>query len=167
MNHVKPSFVLVTAALTGALFAAPVAPTPEQSARIRLQVDALLKGRLQPVPLPLDPPNPFIPVAASPGIAPATAAPVAPVAANPASAPVADPAVEDAELLARYASRLHITGLIRVKGQVHVIINDTPWKEGDFIIVSRDPGVVQLQVARIQPGQLTLKLEDAELVLRF
>jgi hypothetical protein len=167
MNHSKTILVFVATALAGAIVAAPVAPTPEQSARIRRQVDALLKSRLQPEPLPLDPPNPFVPMV-SPGVAPVAAAPVAPVAtANPAPAPIVDRAAEDAALLARYASRLRITGLIRVKDQVHVIINDTPWKEGDFIIVSRDPGVVQLQVARIQPGQLTLKLEDAELVLRF
>jgi hypothetical protein len=157
---------LVAAGFAGVLFAAPTAPTPEQSARIRRQVDALLKMRLQPVPLPLEPPNPFIPVAGGPG---ATAAGPGSVttSANPAPGPVPDDSVEDAEVLARYASRLRITGLIRVKGQVHIIINDTPWKEGDAIIVSREPTLVQLQVTRIQPGQLTLKLDEAELVLRF
>jgi hypothetical protein len=159
----RPHFIsfLVVAGLAGALLAAPTAPTPEQSAAIRRQVDSLLKARLQPVPLPLDPPNPFIPVSGTPGGV------VAPTAATPAPLPARDRSGEDAEILARFASRLRITGLIRVKDQVHVIINDTPWKEGDFIIVSRDPNLVQLQVARIQPGQLTLKLEDAELVLRF
>lgn len=162
--HLLP--FLVAAGLAGALFSAPTAPTPEQSAKIRRQVEGLLKARLQPVPLPLDPPNPFIPVAAGPGATSAAPAP-ATTAGNAAPAPAPDHSVEDAEVLARYASRLRITGLIRVKGQVHIIINDTPWKEGDAIIVSREPSLVQLQVSRIQPGQLTLKLDEAELVLRF
>jgi len=168
MNRPITAFSLVAAVLAGALLAAPSAPTPEQSAQIRRQVDGLLKARLQPVPLPLDPPNPFIPVTGGPGPAPAPAAGTAsPASPNSLATPAVDPSAEDAEILARYASRLRITGLIRVKGQVHIIINDTPWKEGDFLIVSREPTLVQLQVARIQPGQLTLKLDDAELVLRF
>lgn len=166
MTRSKSISLLVVAGLAGALFAAPTAPTPEQSALIRKQVDSLLKMRLLPTPLPLDPPNPFVPVSAMPAAASAAATPATP-SANSAAAAGPDRSAEDAEVLARYASRLRITGLIRVKGQVHVIINDTPWKEGDAIIVSRDPVLVQLQVARIQPGQLTLKLDDAELVLRF
>lgn len=157
------------AVLAGALGAAPLTPTAADSLKVRQQVEALLKVRRRPEPLPVDPPNPFALVtAAGPGSSRESAA----TSADPAT--ILPPAVRDdvagassPELLARFASRLRITGLIRIKDQVHVIINDSPWREGDFIIVNREPRLVQLQVVRIQPGLLTLRLEDAELVLRF
>jgi hypothetical protein len=156
-------------ALTGAVSTVPVTPTRAESRAIHQQVDALLKPRRKPEALPVDPPNPFL-LQAAPG----AAVPRDPAAktAEPSAGP--SPGARDdlagatsTELLARFSSRLRITGLIRLKDQVHVIINDSPWKEGDYIIVSREPRLVQLLVTRIQPGQLTLKLEDAELVLRF
>ena len=154
---------------SGALSAAPVAPTPADSIKVRQHVDALLKVRRKPEALPVDPPNPFAVITA-----PGTSAPReinSPLADSPTALPSAMKddiaAASSTELLARFASRLRITGLIRLKDQVHVIINDSPWREGDFIIVNREPRLVQLQVVKIQPGLLTLRLEEAELVLRF
>ena len=156
------------AILAGVLSAAPVAPTPADSIKVRQHVDALLKLRRKPEALPVDPPNPFA-VLTAPGTsapresnsAPADAGSMAPAMREDLAA------ASSTELLARFASRLRITGLIRLKDQVHVIINDSPWREGDLIIVNREPRLVQLRVVKIQPGLLTLRLDDAELVLRF
>lgn len=169
---IKPRFIFpVLALLTGLLL--PAAPAPDESAQIRQRIDALLKRRLKPEPLPVDPPNPFTPGAAisvnqSPARepAPATVSPAPPGA-------IVDKAEDDAgsasttELLARLASRLRITGVIRVKNQLNIIINDNPWKEGDYLIINQGARIIRPQVMRIQPGQLTLRLEDAELVLKF
>jgi hypothetical protein len=157
--------------VTGLIWAAPTKPADE-SALIRQRIEALLKRRQKPEALPVDPPNPFSLTAvgtASP--VPSRDAPGA-VAAEPPAAATGTPGGEaelsnPTELLARFASRLRITGVIRLKDQVHVIINDSPWKEGDYLIVNQGARIIRLQVARIQPGQLTLRLEEAELVLRF
>jgi hypothetical protein len=160
--------ILVGTSLAAAAVAP--APTPAESAAVRERIDALLKRRLTPSPLPVDPPNPFVLVSA-PGVA---AAETPGAASGKSGAPEPAPLVDDDDdpisgtaALARYASRLRIAGLIRIKDQVHIIINDSAWREGDLLIVERNPRLVQLQVARIQPGQLTLRLGDAEMVLRF
>ncbi len=163
MNPFLPRLAFLLAALSPAV-APAVEPSPAaaRSGQIRRQIDALLQLRRQPAPLPADPPNPFVPVA--PGGA--TASP----AENAAPAPEAQPPPDrasHAELLARHAARLRIGGLIRLKDQVQIVINDSPWKEGDYLILERSPHLIQVQVARISTGQLTLRLEDAELTVRF
>lgn len=165
---------LIVGLLAGLLGAAPVAPTAAESALIRQRIDDLLQRRQQPTPLPQDPPNPFV-VAAAGLVGGATPAGDAGLAESSPAMPASvvgnsgeeiGPA-NTAELLARFASRLRITGLIRLKEQLHVIINDSTWKEGDYMILHQGSRVIRLQVLRIQPGQLTLRLEDAELMLRF
>lgn len=154
------------------LFAAtPAKPTPAESAQIRQLVAALLQKRQRPEPLPAEPPNPFLLTTVIPG-GPGQGRELATAGAEP-PAPLVSSAVADAEpagtaeLLARLASRLRIAGIIRLKDQVNIIINDSPWKEGDYLIVNHAGRIVRLQVLRIQAGQLTLRLEEAELVLRF
>jgi hypothetical protein len=170
---IKPRIIFPLLGLVaGLLWAAPTKPADE-SALIRQRIDALLKRRQKPEPLPVDPPNPFsLTAVGTANPSPPRDPPPATVATEP-TAVVAAPVGEEAEtanpteLLARCASRLRITGVIRLKDQVHVIINDSPWKEGDYLIVNQGTRILRLQVARIQPGQLTLRLEEAELVLRF
>lgn len=151
--------------------AVPVKPPPAESAQIRQHIAALLQKRQRPDPLPADPPNPFLLTTVIPG-GPGQGRELAAAAAE-APAPLVSGAVAEAEpagtaeLLARLASRLRIAGIIRQKDQVNIIINDSPWKEGDYLIVNHAGRIVRLQVLRIQPGQLTLRLEEAELVLRF
>ncbi len=162
-------FILLLGLAGPALAATPAAA---KSAQIRQQIDALLKRRQRPEPLPPEPPSPFALVAVVPG-GPGQSRDVA---ATPVeeSLPVAvnSPAVEGeprstAELLARLAARLRITGIIRLKDQVNIIINDSPWKEGDYLIINHAGSVVRLQILRIMHGQLTLRLDEAEMVLRF
>lgn len=151
--------ILVIALLTAGIAGAVTVPGPGESKLIRQRIDELLLRRRNPAPLPVEPPSPFV-VLANPGAA------LVPVAAEPAPRRVEAPP-GNAEQLARLASRLRITGLIRLKDQLHVIINDSPWREGDYIALETGTGLLQLQVLRIQTGQLTLRLQDAELVMRF
>jgi hypothetical protein len=149
---------LLLAVCTDAAAAAD-ASAQERSDRIREKLNALLAPRRRSEPLPLDPPNPFMmqaPVSLNRTPAPAGAE-------RPATPAAPDPAAT----LARFASELKISGMIRLNEQVQIIINENAWKEGDFITIERGGRVVRLQVARIQPGQLTLRLDEAELVIRF
>ncbi len=165
MNAARP--VLLLAGLLGlTLLGAPHSPSTAESAELREHIQSLLLPRRKPERLPLDPPNPFLTVS-GPAAAPTGGPAEREVAPDPAPVAADDGKPGTAEMLARLAAKLRITGLIRIKDQVNVIINDGAWKEGDYIIAEHSPRVVQLQVVRIQPGQLTLRLDDAELVLRF
>ena len=172
---IKPPVLLsVLGLLTGLLWAAPANPSAGDSRQIRQRIDALLKRRQQPTPLPVDPPNPFALVAAVSGGLTPVREPTVAGGGEPAmpAVVVGNPdneigSANTAELLARLSSRLRITGMIRLGEQVHVIINDSPWKEGDYMILNQGSHVIRLQVMRIVPGQLTLRLEEAELVIRF
>lgn len=177
---IKPRPTLLFLALVAGLFAAEAARVGmDDSAVIRQRIDALLKRRQKPEPLPVDPPNPFVQVsggtaavtaaAPGPGREPAVSG-FSPATTVPPPATRTDEEAGSAsttELLARVASRLRITGAIRLKDQLHVIINDNPWKEGDTLVINQGARIIRLQVLRIQPGQLTLRLEEAELVLKF
>ncbi|HEX2862245.1 MAG TPA: hypothetical protein VHN79_11420 [Lacunisphaera sp.] len=164
MNPSRALIVLVLVLSAGALGAAAARSGPAESALIRQRIDALLKRRQNPRPLPAEAPNPFSLAGATPISATRESAPVAP---SIEAAPPAEEAPNPAELLALFASRLRIAGMIRLKDQVHVIINDSPWKEGDYLIINHNQRIYRLQVMRIQTGQLTLRLDDAELMLRF
>lgn len=166
----RPRFLLTLVA--GALLAGDVrpasVPSAERSEQLRRKVENLLGPRRRREALPLDPPNPFS--LASGGIA------VAAGGDGPGRAgsgnqvddtPPGDRGASSAEILARVASRLRIGGLIRLKDHMQIVINDSPWREGDSILVEREPRPIQVQVIRIQAGQLTLRLDEAELVLRF
>lgn len=154
--------------LAASLYSAGSSATAARSERIRSQIDVLLAARRKPVPLPVDPPNPF--AAAPLGAVSPASLPVPGERNGPqlALSPNAIPAAgSSAEILARLASRLRIGGLIRLKDQVQIVINDSPLREGDTFVVEREPRIIQLQVVRIQAGQLTLRLDDAELTVRF
>jgi hypothetical protein len=159
---------LVAVLLAGTVVSSGSAAAAARSQRIRSQIDSLLAARRKPEPLPVDPPNPF--AAPSRGVISPAGVPVPgersgpPVALSPSAIPAAG---SNSEILARLASRLRIGGLIRLKDQVQIVINDSPLREGETFVVEREPRIIQLQVVRIQPGQLTLRLEDAELTLRF
>lgn len=159
MSMTRP--IVVIALLATGIAGAVIVPDVSESRLVRQRIDELLLRRRNPAPLPVDPPSPFI-VLANPagGLAPAPSEPP-PVVRQPEAPP------GNAEQLARLASRLRITGLIRLKDQLHVIINDSPWKEGDYIALESGTGLLQLQVLRVQAGQLTMRLGEAELVMRF
>jgi hypothetical protein len=153
--------------------AAEAATTP--SMRIQRQLDGLLKQRLRPEPLPLDLPSPFV----FPGTATreggfTSAAMQTPLKVETASAggtaalanreAVAD---NNADVLAVCAGRLHFGGAIRIKDQLQVVINQLARKEGDFIAVPWNGSPVYIRIVRLLPGQITLRLSDAEMTLNY
>ena len=145
------------------------------SMRIQKQLDGLLKQRLRPEPLPLDLPSPFV----FPGTATreggfTSAATQAPLKIETASAggpaTLANrEAVQDnnADVLAVCAGRLHFGGAIRIKDQLQVVINQLARKEGDFIAVPWNGSPVYIRIVRLLPGQITLRLSEAEITLNY
>jgi hypothetical protein len=130
-------------------------------------IDTLLKFRLNPDPLPPNPPNPFqLPAGTA-----ATESPDDPQASrkgdppNPPTSAAPLEAGSDGAALAAYAAGLKITGMVRLNGQVHLIINQSPYKEGDLILLNNQTTTVYLQVVRITPSELTLGLNQAVLII--
>ena len=126
------------------------APSPLE--RTQTRINALLGPRQQPKPLPEKPANPFQVTAAS-------------LPANPA--PGSDvPLSDDAGILAYYAPTLKISGLVNLNGQAHFIINQSPYKKGDVILIKgKDKSVLYLKVVNIEPRELTLGYNDAVLAI--
>jgi hypothetical protein len=171
-------FIVLAAGLAfGAPAAAPTtAKPPTQSERLRQRIDALLKSRLKPEPLPVILPNPFSVVTGgknnlhadgseqeSPAEGEAETAPTATGARLAEELPVGS----STEALARGVAKLRIGGVVQLKGQMQIIINDSPRKEGDIIVLDRNNAMTYLQIVHIQPGMLTLRLNEATQTIRF
>jgi hypothetical protein len=148
--------------------AAPPAPTLQQ------QIEALLKHRMRPEPLPVDPPNPFV-LTTKGGretvATDTTPKPAAPEPAGVTAGGVTQPtellATSPEEILAAVAVRLKIGGMLRRNDQVNLMINDVFRKEGDFISTVWNGSPVHIRIVRILPAQLILRLDNAEVTLKF
>ncbi len=156
--------------------AASTGRTLAQTERTQQRIDTLLKRRLKPDPLPVSLPNPFQVVSGTASRkadgSEAETAPPEGDAGNPGNSAIAPPPEESSvdsskEALARYAAKLKIGGLVRLNGQPQLIINDSPRKEGDFIIVEHKDAVTYVQIVRIAPGALTLRLNEAVQTIKF
>ncbi len=160
-RSVLPGLALVTLA---ARAAAPDAPLPAPQT-IAQQIDALLKRRLKPEPLPLDLPNPFVMSAKeSKDSIVLSSAPAAALA--PGETPETKPA-GNAEVLADAIAHLRFGGIIRIKDQVQVVINDLPRKEGDTFKLTLNNASIFLRVQRISPADVVLRYNDIEATVRF
>ena len=161
-------------ALSGAPAARPAARTPavkpaDRSARTKERIDELLKSRLAPDPLPASLANPF----QLPGGAVAAETrdnPTPDVPSNHRADPVTPGPLtpgSDREILAQYVASLKISGAVKLNGQAHLIINQSPNKEGDLILLGTPDTPVYLQVIRITPTELTLGLNQAAQTIRL
>jgi hypothetical protein len=139
--------------LAPALPAAPAAKT-DPFARTKARIDALLKSRLNVAPLPDDIANPFT----LPGKE-------EPVAINDTPPPTTK--ADDAEILARLVPQLKIGGFVQLGSVPRIIINQTPYKEGDIVIVRRPEGITYLRVKHIDSNYLTIELNNAEQTIKF
>lgn len=146
------------------------------SPAIQLRIDALLKRRLAPEPLPFDLPNPFQPAKGSireltrDDLAnqPATMAGVVATPTTEPGAPPKDPVVvSSAEVLAGATARLKVGGFIVLKDQIQVVINGAPRKEGDLLAVEWNDGIVYLRIVRLLANEIVLRFGDAEATLRL
>jgi len=166
------AFALGLVVAAGALAAAGAAKgksasqlkASERALLTRQHIDALFKSRLNPEPLPAVLPNPFqlSGVAATP--AAPESGPIVPVKAEPAAP--SGPR-DDTEALALYAAGLRISGIIHLNGQAQLIINESPYKEGDLVFLKNKDSVTYLRVIHIAPGELTLGFNDAVQTLTF
>lgn len=147
---------------------APAAPskTVSQSERLRQRIDNLLKHRLKPEPLPVALANPFNSsgLGANGRHGDDDEADV-PVVAG--AKPVEEHKLTNAEALASCIPKLRISGMVKIKDQLHIVVNDVPRKEGDTIVLDRNNPMTYLLVVKIAPGALTLRLNDATQTVKF
>jgi hypothetical protein len=159
MNHPARRRLVFAASLLLAgttAFSAPV----DRFARTQEQINALFKRRLKPEPLPADLPNPFVLPGGAKG--PDVKAPEGEGTTHPDKPPEGDlPPGSDAEALARLVAKLKISGIVQLNGRLHLIINQSPYKEGDLILLGTKDAATYLQVIRITPNELTLGLNQA------
>jgi hypothetical protein len=174
MNLRSTQISLGLGALAIAALGASSPHVTNPSPAIQQRIDALLKNRIRPEPLPVDPPNPFQMVSggvrdiSTDGGSTKTKASGEDTANAPATYPTADaPGTSSAEVLAGCVSRLKIGGIIRIRDQIQIVINDIPRKEGDVIMMDWNSAPVQLRVVRVQANQLTLRYGEADVILKY
>jgi hypothetical protein len=141
---------------------APAHGAADRFTRTKAQIDALLARRITPVPLPPQLPNPFQVTAETPRDAVRGGEPE-----PPRKPPVeADtPPTDDAGILAYYAQRLRITGQVELNGRAHLIINQSPYKEGDLVLLHDRDTILYLRVEKIAPTELVLSYNTATISL--
>jgi hypothetical protein len=125
--------------------------------RTKSRIDALLGSRLKPDALPDPLPNPFQLTEVVPASGPDK---------NPK--PIESiPVSTDSEMLLYYGASLRISGTVRTDDQTHLIINSSPYKEGDTLTIKTKDATAKLKILGIAPGELTLGLNDAVQVIKF
>jgi hypothetical protein len=113
----------------------------------RARIDSLLGARLKPAGLPDEISNPF-----------ATGSGRPPPAQD--VKPGQTPRVEsDETVLVRFASQLRIGGVIHIGDRPHLVLNQTPYKEGDLIQLrnSEPPEYVRLTGITMREFTLTYR----------
>jgi hypothetical protein len=170
MKHLLRSFLSLAASLWLAVAPLSAADAPGKASRITDRIDALFRQRLRPVPLPVDLPNPFLVVSGATSRRPDEAGPggdATPGATNRAkSADEVQPGT-DAETLARYAAKLKIGGTIVVSGVTQLVVNQSPYKEGDYIFLDSKEALMYVQIIRLTSSELTLGFKEAKQVIRL
>jgi len=166
--------LLFLLAASGAL-ASPGAATkaPTTSDRLKQRIEILLQHRMRPDALPVILPNPFEVVSggavAGRPDGPDPGATDNAEVAKALTGKLADelPPGSSSEALARCVAKLRIGGTVTLKGQLQIIINDYPRKEGDTVVLDRNNAMTYLQVVKVAPGALTLRLNEATQTIRF
>jgi len=125
-------------------------------ARTKQRIDALLAPRLKPEPLPELFPSPFQLPESS-----------APRAAIPTKSSERLIPASDSEMLLYYGAGLKISGTVETNGQVHLVINQAPYKVGDTLTLKTKDDTAKLRIIAIAPGELTLGLNEAVQVIKF
>jgi hypothetical protein len=174
-THIRRAMLLAAAFCLLLLMARSGPPangiSPKQLARLKQRIDALLQQRLRPEPLPVLLPNPFRVVSGGSLRADdSDAEPPAEITVEPpAGAKGTDgyPPGSNQEALAQCIARIRIGGTVALRGQLQIVINDSPRKEGDIVVLDRNNAMTYLHIVRIRPGELTLRLNDATQTIRF
>jgi hypothetical protein len=172
----RRSLILAAALRLFAPLCPAAAPAATPIPTIQQRIDALLKHRLRPEPLPVDLPNPFQVfsggirdfAAEGAGLKPLGKEEKGANAGAPgANQPKALPAPTSAEVLGDCAARLKIGGIITAAGQKQIAINGVLRKEGDIIMTEWNNSLVHLRVVRFVSGQVVLRYREAEMTIKF
>lgn len=143
------------------------------SPQLQQRIDRLLKRRLYPEPLPVNPPNPFDQngVIIREGQKGETArtsreggSAETALERNPTDASLS---ASNLEILSAIAVRLKIGGLMVLKDRLQVVVNGVPRREGDSIAADWNGTLLYAKIARLSPGDLVLRYADAEVTLKF
>ena len=125
--------------------------------RTKTRIDALLAQRLKPDPLPDPLPNPF-----------QLAETVTPATQEKEPKPAEGlPVSSDGEMLLYYGASLRISGTVRINERTHLVINQSPYKEGDTLTLKTKDATAKIRILGIAPGELTIGLNDAVQVVKF
>jgi hypothetical protein len=163
--------------LVAAMVAGSVIAAEQPSAALQQRIDALLKHRLKPDALPINPPNPFQmtgvakrestsseDASARAALREDAAALVNGVAENQSKELAAS---QQSEVLISCATHLKLGGVIILKDQLQIVVNGVPRKEGDAIVADWNNTMVQLKIVRLLPGQMVLRYGEAEATVKF
>ena len=161
MNH-RLRFLLFAAVLPGLVAALPAA---DRFDRTKARIDALLARRLHPPPAPDKLANPFTLVGTGPVGYNSRGAlfAVTPEPAHTAKVDAAGvPLTGDDDVLTYFSGMLKINGQVQVYGQPLLIINQSPYKEGDLVQMHAKDGVTYfLRVIKISPTDVTIGYNEA------
>ena len=143
----------------------------DRYALTKVRISSMLDQRLNPTPLPTNPPNPFY----RPPDLPATqtgpgavgvpgGAPGGPVDSTQVPAEADE---SDAGTLAKFVSALKVSGVTVLNGVSRLTLNQTLCKAGDIIPTEGKGHTVYIQVVKITAEELTLRLNDEQQVIRL
>ncbi len=85
----------------------------------------------------------------------------------PGENPAADASARDALLLRLASATIKVTGVVNIAGRMHIAVNQSTYREGAVIPVPLPHETVFLRVGAITSKSVTLRLEEAEVTLKF
>lgn len=160
--------ILVAVALAAVSLGLPVAHAAKQTLTIQQRIDALLKRRLNPEPLPVELPNPFqMSATGNSDAAEGAAKEETDKLHQTIAASQGTPTSNSTQVLTECASHLKIGGIAVVNGQTQIAINNILRKEGDVVMAEWNNSLVQIVVVRFLAGKIVLRYQDAETTLKF
>ena len=89
------------------------------------------------------------------------------LSAGPGETAPADRTARDTLLLNQAAATIRVTGVVNIAGRMHIAVNQSTYRTGSVIPVPLPGEVVFLRVGEITMKSVTLRLDEAELTLKF
>ncbi|MEN9404421.1 MAG: hypothetical protein RL091_3124 [Verrucomicrobiota bacterium] len=158
MKNLATVFLLSLAATTVLTAEAPV----DRFAGLKPKIEELLNQRLNPVPLPAKPANPF--QFFQPGIerlTPSDPLPVVPL-------PTQTVQMDDNQILAYSVARLRISGQVLRNGVTMLLINSATYREGDLVPVrTTNDTVYYVRIVQIRDNEVVLGYNEALVNVRL
>jgi hypothetical protein len=126
-------------------------------ADLKSKIDALLKDRQNPTPLPERPANPFVLKQAT------VTVPDAPVETQPIPT-----TLDDDQILAFAVQRMRITGLVLRNGVAHLLINSASYREADLVPIRGSGDTVHyIRVVKITETEVTFGYNKGAMTIKL